>query len=77
MTDGKLIPGVVAKIVRKKEALGEAEVESVQKEKIDAKELVEGEIGGLAMKTERKIELAVGDKLEFFTRETRQRKLGE
>lgn len=77
MTSGKLVPGVMARIVRKKETLGEAEVESVQKEKIDAKELVEGEIGGLAMKTEKKIELAVGDKLEFFTRETRQRRLGE
>lgn len=77
MTSGKLMPGVYARVVRGKEVIGEAVVESVQKEKIDAKELIEKEIGGLAMKTEKKIDLAIGDKLEFFTREMRQRKLGE
>lgn len=77
VTSGKLVPGVMARVMRKKEMLGEAEVESVQKEKIDAKELIENEVGGLMMKTEKKILLEVGDKLEFFTREKRQRKLGE
>lgn len=77
MTSGKLVPGVNVRVLRKKEILGEAVVESVQKERIEAKELIEKEIGGLAMKTEKKIQLEVGDKLEFFTREMRQRKLGE
>ncbi len=77
VTSGKLVPGVMARVMRKKEMLGEAEVESVQKEKIDAKELIENEVGGLMMKTEKKILLEVGDKLEFFTREKRQKKLGE
>jgi len=77
VTSGKLVPGVLVKVMRKKELLGEAEVESVQKEKVEAKELIDGEIGGLAMKTEKKILLEVGDKLEFFTREKRQKKLGE
>lgn len=77
VTSGKLVPGVLARVMRKKEMLGEAEVESVQKEKIDAKELIENEVGGLMMKTEKKILLEVGDKLEFFTREKRQKKLGE
>ena len=77
VTSGKVVPKVNARIVRKKEVLGEAEVESVQKERIEAKELIENEIGGLAMKTEKKIQLEVGDKLQFFVRERRQRKLGE
>ncbi len=77
VTSGKLVPGVMVRVMRKKEMLGEAEVESVQKEKIDAKELIENEVGGLMMKTEKKILLEVGDKLEFFTREKRQKKLGE
>ena len=77
MTSGKLVPGVNVRVLRKKEILGEAVVESVQKERIEAKELIEKAIGGLAMKTEKKIQLEVGDKLEFFTREMRQRKLGE
>lgn len=77
MLSGKLVPNVVARIKHGEEVLGEAEVESVQKERIDVKELIEREVGGLAMKTEKKINLAVGDRLEFLTRERRQRKLGE
>lgn len=77
MLKGKLTPGVLVRLKHGKDVLGEAEVESVQKERIDAKELIENEVGGLAMKTEKKFNLEVGDRLEFFTRERRQRKLGE
>ncbi len=77
MTSGRLVPGALVRVKHGKEVIGEAEVESVQKERIDAKELIENEVGGLAMKTEKKINLAVGDHLEFFVREKRQRKLGE
>ncbi len=77
VASGKVVPEANVRVFRKKEVLGEAVVESVQKEKIDAKELIENEVGGLAMKTEKKVMLEVGDKLEFFTRERRQRKLGE
>lgn len=77
MESGRLVPGALVRVKHGKEVIGEAEVESVQKERIDAKELIENEVGGLAMKTEKKINLAVGDRLEFFTREARQRKLGE
>lgn len=75
MLRGKLIPGVMARVKHDKEVIGEAEVESVQKERIDAKELIEKEVGGLMMKTTKKINLQVGDRLEFFSRETRKRKL--
>ncbi len=77
MVSGKLTPGVLTRAFHGAEVIGEAEVESVQKEKIDAKELIENEVGGLALKTEKKLALEVGDKLEFFTRERKQRKLGE
>lgn len=77
MVSGKLTAGVLARAMRKAEVLGEAEVESVQKERIEAKELIENEVGGLALKTEKKLALEVGDKLVFFTREKKQRKLGE
>jgi len=70
---GKVTPGALVRVKHGKEVIGEAEVVSVQKEKIEAKELVDGEIGGLAMKTERKIAAAVGDTLEFFVRERRKR----
>lgn len=72
---GDVKPGYLARVVRGKKYLGEAEVTSVQKEKIDAKELVAGETGGLALKTTSKIELEIGDRLKFFTRESKKRTL--
>ena len=72
---GDVKPGYLARVVRDKKYLGEAEVTSVQKEKIDVKELVAGETGGLALKTASKIDLAIGDRLKFFTRESKKRTL--
>ena len=72
---GNVKPGYLVRIIHKKKFLGEAEVTSVQKEKIDAKELIAGETGGLAMKTESKIDLQIGDRLVFFTREAKKRTL--
>ena len=76
MLTGKVETGYLVQILRKKQVLGEAEVTSVQKEKMDVKELIAGEIGGLALKTTSRIDLAVGDRLRFFVRESRKRKLG-
>ncbi len=72
---GDVKPNYLARIVRDKKFIGEAEVTSVQKEKMDVKELVSGETGGLALKTTSKIELQIGDRLKFFTRETKKRTL--
>lgn len=75
MLKGKVAAGMLARVMHGKEDLGEVEVSSVQKEKIDVAELVSGEIGGLALKTEHKINLAIGDRLKFFTREKKKRTL--
>lgn len=75
--DGRAEVGSLVRVKRKEEELGEAKVQSLEKEHIEAKELIENEIGGLAMQTEKKINLEKGDILEFFKRETRKRKLGE
>ena len=75
MLRGKLIPGILARLKHGSTVLGEAEVESVQKERIDAKKLIENEGGGLALKTEKKMNLEVGDRLEFFSREKKKRTL--
>ena len=72
---GDAKPGYLVKITRNKEELGEAEVTSTQKEKMDVKELVAGETGGLALKTKSKIDLQINDRLKFFTRETKKRTL--
>ena len=76
MLKGKLTPKLLVRVKHGSEILGEAEVASVQKERIEVKELIENEIGGLAMKTDKRLPLEVGDRLEFFTRERHQRKLG-
>ncbi len=72
---GDVKPNYLVKIMRNKEEIGEAEVSSTQKEKIDVKELVAGETGGLALKTEHKTDLQIGDRLKFFTREVKKRTL--
>ncbi len=72
---GDVKPNYLVRVVRNKKYLGEAEVVSVQKEKMDVKELVSGETGGLALKTEHKLDLQIGDRLQFFTRESRRRTL--
>ena len=66
---------IFRQIFRDKEYLGEVEVTSVQKEKMDVRELVAGETGGLALKTKSKIDLKIGDRLKFFTRESKKRTL--
>ena len=72
---GRVTPGNLGRVYRKKELLGEVEVESVQREKIDAKELVEGEIGGIALKTDKRIQMEIGDRIKFFTREMKRKTL--
>lgn len=75
MLTGVVRPGMLARIWRKEECLGELEVTSVQKEKIDVQELAAGETGGLALKTERKITIELMDRLKFFVREQKKKKL--
>ncbi len=72
---GDAKPGYLAKVVRNKEILGEAEVTSTQKEKMDVPSLIAGETGGLALKTASRIDLKIGDRLKFFTREAKKRTL--
>jgi len=72
---GRVKAGLFARVMRGKEKIGEVEVESVQKEKMDVPELAEGETGGLAMKTKKKLAMAVGDRLKFYTREIKQKTL--
>ena len=47
----------------------------MQRQQIEAKDVVEGEMCGLSLKTKKKFQLEIGDRLEFFTREIVKRKL--
>ena len=66
---GKVAKGLLARVKRGKEQIAEVEVSSVQRQQQEAKEVFEGEMCGLSLKTKKKITLEIGDKLEFFTRE--------
>jgi len=75
VTSGKAISGVLVRIKRAKEQIAEAKVVSVQRQQQEAKEVFEGEMCGLSLKTTKKLLLEVGDKLELFTRELVKRTL--
>ncbi len=75
VVSGKVMPNVLARIKRGDEQLAEAEVMSVQRQKQEAKEVFEGEMCGLSLKTSKKLLLEEGDKIEFFTRELVKRTL--
>ncbi len=69
MMRGKVSKGLLARLKRKGEQIAEVEVSSVQRQQQEAKEVFEGEMCGLSLKTTKKIAVEEGDELEFFTRE--------
>jgi translation initiation factor IF-2 len=75
VTSGKVSPNILARVKHGDEQIAEVEVESVQRQQQEAKEVFEGEMCGLSLKTDKKILLELGDKLEFFTRELVKRTL--
>ncbi|MDO8336326.1 MAG: translation initiation factor IF-2 [Candidatus Saccharibacteria bacterium] len=72
---GKVMPATFARVFRKKDQIAEVQVERVQRQQQEVKEVFEGEMCGLSLKTTSKLQLEEGDKLEFFTRELKKRKL--
>lgn len=72
---GKVVPNVIARVIRDKEKIAEVEVLKVQRQQQAAKEVFEGEQCGLEIKTASKFTLQENDRLEFFTRELVKRTL--
>lgn len=75
VTNGKAVPNVLARVKRGKEQIAEVEVTSVQRQQQEAKEVFEGELCGLSLKTDKKLLVEEGDTVEFFTRELVKRTL--
>lgn len=75
VTSGKIMPNVLARVKHGDEQIAEVEVTSVQRQQQEAKEVFEGEMCGLSLKTTKKILLEEGDTLELFTRELVKRTL--
>ena len=64
---GKIYKGLLACVKRGKDCIAEVEVSSVQRQQVKAKEVFEGDMCGLSLKTSKKLTIEIGDKLEFFT----------
>jgi translation initiation factor IF-2 len=75
VTSGKAMANVLARVKRKNEQLAEVEVTKVQRAQQEAKEVFEGDMCGLSLKTSKKLLIEEGDTLEFFTRELVKRTL--
>jgi translation initiation factor IF-2 len=75
VTKGKLVAPAQARVTRGDETLGEVEITGLKRGPQDAKEVFEGEMCGLSFKTTHRIDLAEGDNIEVFTRETVARSL--
>ena len=75
VTKGKLTAPALARVRRGDDQLAEVEVTGLKRGPADAKEVVEGEMCGMSLKTEKRLELQENDRIEVFTREAVQRKL--
>jgi len=72
---GRVGAGMLGRVYRNKELIGEVAVDSVQKEKMQVTELVAGGTGGIAFNLEKKLVIELNDRVKFFTRELRKKKL--
>lgn len=73
--DGILKVPAFARVFRGKEQIGEAELTGLKRGPNDATDLATGELGGISLKTTARLMLELGDRIEFFTRETVERTL--
>ena len=75
VTSGKLTVPALARIKRGDELIAEAEVTNLKRGPQDAREVVEGEMCGMSLRTTTRVELHENDTVELFTRETVTRHL--
>ncbi len=75
VTKGKLTAPALARVSRGDESLMEVEVTGLKRGPAEAKEVIEGELCGISLKTPKRLDLQEGDRIELFTREAKQRQL--
>ncbi|HVX47793.1 MAG TPA: translation initiation factor IF-2 [Candidatus Saccharimonadales bacterium] len=75
VTKGKLTVPALARVSRGDEQLGEVEVTGLKRGPADAREVVEGEMCGMSLKTDKRLVLEEGDRIDVFTRQAVERKL--
>lgn len=72
---GILKAPAIARVFHGKEQIGEAELSGLKRGPNDATDLATGELGGINLKLQGRLVLEIGDRIEFFTRETVARTL--
>ena len=72
---GKLTAPAQVEITRGKNVIGEAKLTGLKRGPNDAKDLAEGELGGVNLQTSSRLDLEIGDTLTIFTLETKERTL--
>jgi translation initiation factor IF-2 len=75
VTKGKIKAPSLAKIIRAKQEIAEAQISNVKRGPQDAKEVIEGEMCGLNLQTKNRLELVIGDEIVALTREMVERTL--
>ena len=75
VTSGKITPGSKVRIYKKKELIGEAVVDNMQKGQEQVEQALKGDVCGMMLKTTTKINIEVGDSLEAYTETMVKRKL--
>lgn len=72
---GKVTANVLARVMRGSETIAEVEIAHVQRQQVEAKEVFEGEMCGLSLRTHKKLQVEIDDTIELFTRELVKRTL--
>jgi len=76
VVSGKIKADSLLRVIRNDEVILESKLNNLQRGQIAAKEVVEGELCGLSVVTNnQKIELQVGDKINFYSQEIVERSL--
>jgi translation initiation factor IF-2 len=73
---GKLSMPALARLYRGKELIADnIEVTNLKRGPQDVKEVIEGEMCGISLKTDKRVEVQENDRIELFTRQTKVRTL--
>lgn len=75
VTKGKLVVPSLGRIKRGKELIADVEVTNLKRGPQDVKEVLEGEMCGISVKSTSKVDLQIEDKIEVYTREIVERKI--
>lgn len=75
VTKGKLVTPALARVVRDKEQIAEVEITNLKRGPQDTKEVFEGDMCGLSFKSNSRVDIQEGDRIQAFSRETVARTL--